>query len=127
MSHFSMLPLASPSVCHPTIWSPTGRLPSPENIHINQSMNSTIEWNPPYYSMNSDNIHVDPHITQYTVYITDNHTGNIITKNVTETQFTFNISDDLCPTYHVSAWNTGGESNKSICIHHSKLPLLQVE
>ena len=94
-------------------------------------MNSSIEWNPPYSLMNneSDFIHVNPHITHYTVYVSDNYTGNIIVKeNVTETQFTFNsLDDDLCPTYHVSAWNTGGESNMSICIHHSKLPLLQVE
>ena len=91
-------------------------------------MNSSIEWNTPYSSVNNDIIRVDPQITQYTVYITDNYTGNIITENVTETHFTPNTSDnDLCHMYHVSAWNAGGESNMSICIHHSKLPLLQVE
>ena len=73
---------------------------------------STIQWKPPYSnSLNNDNIHVDPHITQYTVYITDNYTGNsIVNVNVTETQFTFNASEiGLCPMYQVSAWNAGGE------------------
>ena len=97
----------------------TDRLPSPENVHIKEHFNSsTIEWNPPYSGRNngSDIINVDPHITQYTVYITDNYTGNIIVKeNVTETQFTPNIQlhDGLCPTCNVSAWNAGGEGNKS--------------
>ena len=64
--------------------------------------------------MNNDIIHVDPHITQYTVYVTDNYTGNIVTKNVTETHFTFNTSDDgSCPIYQVSAWNAGGEGELS--------------
>ena len=77
--------------------------------------------------MNNDVIHVDPHITQYTVYITDNYTSNIIVvKNVTETQFTFDTSQDcLCPMYQVSAWNAGGEGELSEklqrCILHSKL------
>ena len=63
----------------------------------------------------SDIISVDPHITQYTVYITDNYTGNIIVKeNVTETHFTPNIQQDgLCPMYQVSAWNAGGEGELS--------------
>ena len=60
--------------------------------------------------MNSDNIRVDPHITQYTVYITDNYTGNSIVKqNVTETQYIINNQHSLCPMYQVSAWNAGGE------------------
>ena len=68
--------------------------------------------------MNSESdsiIRVDPHITQYTVYITDNYTGNIIVKeNVTETQFTYKIQDDsLCSMYQVSAWNAGGEGELS--------------
>ena len=65
--------------------------------------------------MNNDTMHVDPHITQYTVYITDIYTGNIIVQeNVTETQFTFNIQDDdLCPMFQVSAWNAGGEGELS--------------
>ena len=64
--------------------------------------------------MNNDIVHVDAHITQYTVYITDNYTGNIVMKNVTETQFTFNTSEDsLCLVYKVSAWNAGGEGELS--------------
>ena len=40
-------------------------------------------------------MHVYPHITQYTVYITDNYTGNIIVKeNATETRFPFKIQHD---------------------------------
>ena len=57
---------------------------------------------------------MDPHITQYTVYITDNYTGDSIVKeNVTETKYTFNIQDELCPTCQVSAWNAGGEGELS--------------
>ena len=103
----------------PIIWSPTARLSSPESVrHINLS---TIEWNSPYYSVNNDDIHIDPHITQYTVYITDNYTENIIVKeNVTETQYTFNTQDDdLCLIYQVSAWNAGGEGEKSEPVQES--------
>ena len=70
----------------------------------------------------SDIIHVDPRITQYTVYITDNYTGNIIVKeNVTETQYTFDIQrdDGLCPMYQVSAWNAGGEGELSDPVQES--------
>ena len=97
----------------------TGRLPSPENVHIKEHLNfSTIGWNPPYSAMNneSDSIHVDPHITQYTVYITNSYTRNITVKeNVTETQLTPNIQQDdgLCPMYQISAWNVGGEGEMS--------------
>ena len=71
--------------------------------------------------MNNDVIQVNPHITQYTVYITDIYTGNIIVKeNVTETQFTFNTQDDdLCLMYKVSAWNAGGEGEKSQPVQES--------
>ena len=71
--------------------------------------------------MNNETVHVDPHITQYTVYITDNYTGNIIVKeNVTETQFTPNTSDnDSCPMYQVSAWNTAGEGEMSELVQDS--------
>ena len=61
------------------------------------------------------------------MYITDNYTGNIIAvKNVTETQFTFDTSQDCsCSMYQVSAWNAGGEGELSEpvqrCIPHSKL------
>ena len=69
----------------------------------------------------SDIIHVDPHITQYTVYITDSYTGNIIAKvNVTETRFTFDIQNDsLCLMYRVSAWNAGGEGEMSDPVQES--------
>ena len=93
----------------------TGHLSSPESIHINGSVNSsTIQWKPPYSSLNNDTISVDAHITQYTVYITDNYTGGVVKVNVTETRFTFNIQDDdLCPMYQVSAWNASGEGKLS--------------
>ena len=94
-----------------TLHSITGHLPSPENVYVNES---TIGWKPPYSAMNNGFMHLDPHITQYTVYITDNYTGNIIVReNVTETQFTFDTSDSsLCPMYQVSAWN-GCQGNLS--------------
>ena len=69
---------------------------------------------------------MDPHITQYTVYITDNYTGNsIVNVNVMETQFTFNASEiGLCPMYQVSAWNVGGEGELSETLQErSKLQL----
>ena len=64
---------------------------------------------------------MDPHIIQYTVYITDNYTGNIIVKeNVTGTHFTANPQGgDLCPMYKVSAWNAGGEGEKSQPVQES--------
>ena len=69
----------------------------------------------------SDIISVDPHITHYTVYITDIYTGNtIVEENVTETQYTFNNQDDdLCPMYQVSAWNVGGEGELSKPVQES--------
>ena len=85
-----------------------------------------MQWKPPYSSLNSANIRVDPHITQYTVYITDNYTGiSIVNVNVTETQFTFNASEiGLCPMYQVSAWNVGGEGELSETLQErSKLQL----
>ena len=96
----------------------TGCLPSPENVHIKEHFNSsTIEWKLPYSAMNNESniIHVDPHITQYTVYITDNYTGDVVKENVTGTQFTPNIQqvDDMCPMYQISAWNAGGEGEIS--------------
>ena len=74
--------------------------------------------------MNNDIIHVDPHITQYTVYITDNFTGDAVKNNITKTQLIFNVSDDdLCPIFQVSAWNAGGEGELSEgCIPRSKPP-----
>ena len=106
-------PLTLQNVC-----SHIDHLPPPENLHINGTVNSLtwIEWNPPYSAMNSKSgiIHVDPHITQYTVHITDIYSGSVIRQNVTETQYTSNTQDDsLCPTYQVSAWNVGGEGELS--------------
>ena len=71
--------------------------------------------------MNDDTISVDPHITQYTVHITDNYTGDVVKVNVTETQFTFNIQDDDCSClmYQVSAWNSGGEGELSESVQES--------
>ena len=71
--------------------------------------------------MNNDVIHVYPHIIQYTVYSTDIYTGNIIVvENVTGTQFTYNTQgDDLCPMYQISAWNAGGEGEKSEPVQES--------
>ena len=64
---------------------------------------------------------MDPHITHYTVYITNNYTGNIIVKvNVTETHFTSNNQGNvLCPMYQVSAWNAGGEGELSEPVQES--------
>ena len=114
-----------------TLWYFTGHLSSPEGVQVSELVNSsTIQWKPPYSSLNSDNIHVNPHITQYTVYITDNYTDNytgnsIVNVNVTKTQFTFNASQiGLCPMYQVSAWNAGGEGELSEPVQeHSKLPI----
>ena len=71
--------------------------------------------------MSNGNISVDPHITQYTVYITDSYnTGDVVKANVTETQFTFNNQGNvLCPVYRVSAWNAGGEGQLSEPVQES--------
>ena len=71
--------------------------------------------------MNNDTVHVNPHITQYTVYITDNYTGDSIVKeNVTGTHYIYNIQDDdICPTYRISAWNAGGEGELSEPVQES--------
>ena len=113
------------------IWFFTGHLPPPEDIHIDESNNFlVIEWNPPYSAINTNSsvIHVDPHITQYTVYIVDNYTGNYMEKvNVTEMSFRRNIpNDNSCPVYRVTAWNSGGEGDMSVPLPgaRGKLPLL---
>ena len=115
------------SLANSTICSLTGRLPPPQNLHISvnsSTIGSVIKWKPPFSSINNDTIHVDPHINQYTVYITDIYTGNTVTENVTETQFTFsNQGNVLCPMYQVSAWNAVGEGELSEPVQpHSKLP-----
>ena len=107
------------------IYSSAGPLPPPENVTLSfQNSYARLQWKPPYYKsnvthvMNESDIRVDPHITHYTVYVTDNYTGNIIVKeNVTEAQFSPpNIQQQhssLCPMYQVSAWNAGGEGELS--------------
>ena len=99
------------------IYSFVGPLPLPENVTISsQNSNARLVWKPPYYTLNheSDVIHVDPHITQYTVYIFDAYNRSMIhSVNTTETSFTPTNTLPLCPMYQVSAWNAGGKSNKS--------------
>ena len=109
--------------------SVTGRLPSPENVHINESNGSlVIKWNPPYSANNtlSSIVHVEPHITHYTVYTVDNYTGNYIESvTVTDTAFRRNTpNDNSCPVYRVTAWNAGGEGDMSVPLPGGKLPLL---
>ena len=99
------------------IFSFAGLLPPPENVTVSsQNFSTQLQWNPPYTMMNneSDVIHVDPHITQYTVYIFDASNGSMIRSvNITETSFTPTHNIPLCPMYQVSAWNAGGEGNRS--------------
>ena len=66
----------------------------------------------------SDVIHVNPHITQYTVYITDNYTGDVAKINVTETCFTTKVNGS-CSMFQVSAWNAGGEGELSEPVQES--------
>ena len=73
-------------------------------------------------------IHVDPHITHYTVHITDIYSGSVIRQNVTGTHYTSNTQDDsVCPTYQVSAWNVGGEGELSEPLQESTSRGKQVE
>ena len=113
---FSMCPVCSLA----------GSLPDPENMTISSQSSSTqLQWKPPYYTMNnkSDIIHVDPHITQYTVYIFDAYTwGMNDSVNVTETSFLLSNKTKiggLCPMYRVSAWNVGGEGKLSDPVQES--------
>ena len=81
-------------------------------------MNSSaqLQWRHPYYTLNqeSDVIHVDPHVTHYTVYTIDVFTGRMFNSvNVTETSFTPTRNVPLCLVYKVSAWNAGGEGTPS--------------
>ena len=99
------------------IYSFAGRLPPPENVTLSSQNSSTqLQWKPPYYTMNreSDVIHVDPHITNYTVYTIDASNGSMIyCANTTETSFTLTHDIPLCLMYRVSAWNAGGEGERS--------------
>ena len=94
-----------------------GPLPPPENVTISSHNSHTqLQWKPPYSTMNSESdvIHVDPHITQYTVYIFDSSNGSMIhTVNTTKTSFTRTHNIPPCPMYQVSAWNAGGKGNLS--------------
>ena len=99
------------------IHSSAGPLPPPENVTISSQNSLTqLQWKPPYYTLNqeSDVIHVDPHITQYTVYIFDAYNRSMIhSVNTTETSFTPTHNVPLCPMYQISAWNAGGEGKLS--------------
>ena len=117
-------------VCvHEYLWySLTGPLPSPKNVALSSQRFSVrqLQWQPPYYTMNqgSDIIDVDPHITQYTVYVVDAYTRKMIGNelNTIETNFTIrNIISDhgLCPMYQVSAWNAGGVGELSEPVYES--------
>ena len=84
---------------------------SPHNYTATQ-----LYWKPPYNTLNNESavINVDPHITHYTVYIIDTSNGSMIDSvNVTETSFTPTHNVPLCLMYQVSAWNAGGEGEKS--------------
>ena len=97
------------------VWS-TGPLPPPENVTISsQNSHAQLQWKPPYYAMNneSDVIYVDPHITQYTVYIFDASNSMNRSVNTTKTSFIPTHNVYLCPMYQVSAWNAGGEGDLS--------------
>ena len=100
-----------------------GPLPSPGNLALSsQSSFSQLQWKPPYYMMNNESagIHVDPHITQYTVYIFDASNHSMIhSVNTTMTSFTATHNIPLCPVYRVSAWNAGGEGELSEPVQES--------
>ena len=106
-------------LCPYALW-PTfeGSLSTPENVNFSNQ----LEWKPPYYTMNqeSDVIHVDPHITHYTVYTIDVFTGRMFgSVNVTETSFAPTNNMPRCPMHQVSAWNAGGEGELSELIQNS--------
>ena len=98
-----------------------GHLPDPENVTLisQNSSTSELQWKPPYHTINqkSDIIHVEPMITQYTVYTIDAYTSRMIgSMNTTVTSVTLNTisqDDHICPMYQVSAWNVGGEGELS--------------
>ena len=108
--------------------SVAGPLPSPDNVTFSSQNLSTIQlqWKPPYNTMNnaSDVIHVDPHITQYTVYTVDAYTNKTL-RRITRIEtsiilFSYSIQDDgLCLMYQVSAWNAGGEGELSEPVQES--------
>ena len=100
----------------------TGSLPPPQDLEIASQNSSVIElqWNAPFSSANtksdSVSVHVDPHITKYTVYITDKTTSKVVTHNTMETYYTFMTTDHYqCTSYQfcASASNAAGEGEKS--------------
>ena len=99
------------------IHSFAGPLPPPENVTItSQNSHARLQWKPSYYTLNqeSDVIHVDPHITHYTVYIFNGYNVSMIhSVNTTETSFTLTHNVPLCTTYQIAAWNAGGEGELS--------------
>ena len=108
------------------IHSFTGHLPPPENVTISSQNSSAtqLQWKPPYYTMNSESdvLHVNPHITYYTVYTSDASNGSMIhCENTTETSFTPTHNVPLCPMYRVSAWNAGAEGEWSEPVQESTL------
>ena len=95
-----------------------GPLASPDNVTISsQNYAATqLQWKPPYYTLNQESavIHVDSHITHYTVYTMDISNDSMSESvNVTETSFTPTNNIPLCPMYQISAWNAGGEGELS--------------
>jgi len=103
------------------VHSLTGPLPSPESL----KSSTRLKWKPPYYTLNqeSDIIHVNPHITHYTVYTIDAYIRRLNDSvNVTETSLFLRnnaANDGLCPIYQVSAWNAGGEGELSEPVQES--------
>ena len=106
------------------LFCPTGSLPPPQNLAIISSQNSSVielQWNPPFSSTitesDSISVHVDPHVTKYTVYITDTTTLRVVGHNAMETQYTFMTTDHHypCTSYQfcASASNAAGEGEES--------------
>ena len=113
--NYSCAILLDADLCPYIVHSLAGPLPSPEHVTL-ISQNFQLHWKPPYYTLNhgSAAIHVDPHVTQYTVYIFDAYTRRMMrSMNMTETSFTPTNNIPLCPMYQVSAWNSGGEGELS--------------
>ena len=107
------------------IYSSAGPLPPPENVTISsQNLHIQLQWKPPYFTLNeeSDIIHVDPRITQYTVYIFDAYNRRMIhSVNTAMTSLAPTNTLPLCPMYQVSAWNAGGEGELSEPVQDSTL------
>ena len=80
-----------------------------------------LQWSPPFSSANTESdsisVHVDPHVTKYTVYITDTTTLTAVGHNAIETHYTFMNTDHHypCNSYQfcASASNAAGEGEES--------------